>query len=106
MQLDEGYRVYYIDVAAHPNATSPMQSPFVIFASVRNFPNPAWADVKTDEDEDTLDVHWRPKGLPSRFNTNYAYVKMTNWYAHHLLQVGYWINISYLGGTFLWVLGG
>ena len=88
---------YYIDVGAHPNATSPNQAPFVIFASVRAFPNPAWANVKSDEDEDTLDVHWRPKGLSSRFTTNYAYVKMTNWYAYHLLELKLLDYFDYVG---------
>lgn len=78
VQLDQGYRVYYLDVAS---AASPELLPFIIFAGVHRFPAPAWAQ---GQDEETLFVHWRPSRI-GRFKTNYGYVKMTNWYSYHLL---------------------
>ena len=89
--LDQGYFVYSIDTAAaaasssssssHPAATATASKPFLIFAAVHRFPPPAWA---AGQDEEHLYVHWRP-GKMGRFKTNYGYVKMTNWYAHHML---------------------
>jgi len=70
LQLDQGYNVYYIDVAS---PARPEQQPFVIFAGVHRFPIPEWAK---GQNEDTLFIHWRPARL-GRFKTNYGYVKMT-----------------------------
>lgn len=83
LRLDSGYRVYYIDVAQSSNVSDPNQLPFLIFASVHNFPVPEWAK---DKDEEHLFIHWRPWRM-GRFKTNYGYVKMTNWYAYHLLNL-------------------
>lgn len=79
--IDQGYRLYYIDVA---HAGSPHQLPLIIFAAVYSFPKPAWAEK---EDEEQLFVHWRPFRLNKRYPTNYAYTKYTNWYAHHMLNL-------------------
>jgi len=82
LHLDQGYRVYYIDVAgAH---THPNQKPLVIFAAVHKFPLAEW--VKPEEEE-KLFKEWKPWRLPGRFPTNYAYVKMTNWYSYHMLNL-------------------
>lgn len=78
--LDQGYLVYYIDVAT---PTNPDQLPFVIFAGIHRFPVPEWA---RGQNEDTLFIHWRPSRL-GRFKTNYGYVKMTNWYSYHMLNL-------------------
>jgi hypothetical protein len=89
LQLDQTYQVYSYDFgdSRAPSGDGEMgdtstsagqaQAPLIIFAAVQHFPRPAWAE---GEDEDTLYIHWRPKGLPPRFNTNYGYTKMTNWY--------------------------
>ena len=91
LNLDQGYRVYYLDVAT---PKTPGQAPMVVFASVYKFAKPEWAK---DEDEDHLEVHWRPFRLPKRFNTNYAYTKLTNWYAYHLLTLNIIDYFDYLG---------
>ena len=80
LALDQGYFVYYLDVASPGN---PEQQPFIIFAGVHSFPMPAWAQGQS---EDTLFIHWRPARI-GRFKTNYGYVKMTNWYSYHLLNL-------------------
>lgn len=80
LDLDEGYRVYYIDVNAIDNTTD--NQPFIIFAGIRHFPPPEWAK---NEDEEHLYIHYRPYRLPRGFKTNYGYVKMTNWYSYHML---------------------
>ena len=78
--LDQGYRVYYLDVAS---STNPEQLPFIIFAGIHRFPIPDWAK---GQDEETLFIHWRPSRI-GRFKTNYGYVKMTNWYSYHMLNL-------------------
>jgi hypothetical protein len=83
LPLDQGYRVYYIDVARnHP--TNINQKPLIIFAAVHRFPVPEW--VKPEEEEKLFKT-WKPWRLPGRFPTNYAYVKMTNWYSYHMLNL-------------------
>eukprot|EP00596_Hydrurales_sp_CCMP1899_P002306 CAMPEP_0119038334 /NCGR_PEP_ID=MMETSP1177-20130426/7190_1 /TAXON_ID=2985 /ORGANISM="Ochromonas sp, Strain CCMP1899" /LENGTH=280 /DNA_ID=CAMNT_0007000781 /DNA_START=699 /DNA_END=1538 /DNA_ORIENTATION=- len=79
--LDQGYEVYHINVAtpAHP-----YRQPLVIFASVHKFPAPEWAK---DKDEEALYKDWKPFKLNRRYPTNYGYVKMTNWYAYHMLDL-------------------
>lgn len=86
LALDSGYRLYYIDVAASSNSStvSPYQQPLVIFAAVHSFPAPLWASNK---DEEVLFSTWKPWRLPGRYPTNYAYVKMTNWYSYHMLHL-------------------
>ena len=91
LKLDQGYRVYYLDVATE---TNPHQAPIVVFASIHKFVKPDWAK---DEDEEHLEIHWRPFRLPKRFNTNYAYTKLTNWYAYHLLTLNIIDYFDYLG---------
>jgi uncharacterized protein YchJ len=83
LALDQGYRVYYIDVA---NATinSINQKPLIIYAAVHKFPLAEW--VKPEEEENLFKT-WKPWRLPGRFPTNYAYVKMTNWYSYHMLNL-------------------
>lgn len=81
LHLDQGYRLYYIDVAT---ANSTNQQPLILFAAVHRFPAPEWAEK---EDEEQLFTHWRPFRLNRRYPTNYAYVKMTNWYAYHMLNL-------------------
>ena len=39
------------------------------------------------QDEETLFKTWKPNRLNRRYPTNYAYVKMTNWYSYHMLQL-------------------
>ena len=86
LAVDSGYQVYYYDtaLAASAQRLGGKHEPFIVFAAVQTFPKPAWA---ANEDEDTLEVHWRPFRLPKRFNTNYAYTKLTNWYSHHMLSL-------------------
>jgi hypothetical protein len=60
------------------------QKPLVIFVAVHKFPVPDWAK---GQDEEALYVHWRPNRMNRRFPTNYGYVKMTNWYAYHMLNL-------------------
>jgi hypothetical protein len=92
LDLDSGYKVYYIDVG---NSTlTHYQSPFLIFASLYKFPAPEWA---AHEDEEQLFKTWRPRGLPGRFKTNYGYVKMTNWYAYHQLNLRLLDYFDYAG---------
>jgi len=81
LALDQGYQVYYVDVAPYSNI---YQKPLVIFVTVHTFPVPDWAKGKDEED---LFVNWRPNRLNRRFPTNYGYVKMTNWYAYHMLNL-------------------
>jgi len=82
LHLDQGYRVYYIDVAG--DKTHPNQKPLTIFAAVHKFPLASW--VKPEEEENLFKT-WKPWRLPGRFPTNYAYVKMTNWYSYHMLNL-------------------
>jgi len=87
LPLDSGYHLYYIDVAALSNSSktiSPYQQPLIIFAAVHPFPAPLWASNK---DEEVLFSTWKPWRLPGRYPTNYAYVKMTNWYSYHMLHL-------------------
>ena len=81
--LDQGYRIYYIDVV---NSTigNVHQKPLIIYASVHKFPLAEW--VK-EEEEENLFKTWKPWRLPGRFPTNYAYVKYTNWYSYHMLNL-------------------
>eukprot|EP00605_Chrysophyceae_sp_TOSAG23-4_P001073 GSChrysophyteH1.ASY1.ANO1.1178.1 assembled CDS len=81
LQLDQGYRLYYLDIV---DASGASQNPFIAFVSVHEFPKPEWAQ---NEDEEHLEIHWRPFRLPKRFNTNYAYAKLTNWYSYHFLNL-------------------
>ena len=81
LHLDQGYRVYYVDVAT---TDSPYQQPLIIFAAVHEFPKPDWAK---DKDEEKLFKEWKPEKLNPRYPTNYAYVKMTNWYSYHMLNL-------------------
>ena len=81
LEIDSGYKVYYIDVATSNNIH---QKPFIIFATIHHFPKPNWAK---DESEETLFIHWRPFRLNRRYPTNYGYVKMTNWYSYHMLNL-------------------
>jgi len=76
--------VYFFDVANSKRSPGRGSEPFLVFASVYSFPRPDWAK---GEDEDALDIHWRPFRLPKRFNTNYAYTKLTNWYSHHMMSL-------------------
>ncbi len=92
LRLDQGYRVYYLDMASITGHNE--QLPFIAFVSIWNFPRPQWAN---DQDEDHLEIHWRPFRLPKRFNTNYAYAKLTNWYSHHLLNVQLLDYFDYAG---------
>lgn len=103
LALDSGYRLYYIDVAAtasssassNSSTVSPYQQPLIIFAAVHSFPAPLWASNK---DEEVLFSTWKPWRLPGRYPTNYAYVKMTNWYSHHMLHLRVLDFFDY-GGT-------
>ena len=90
--LDQTYFVYSFDVSQYSNGTE--QAPLIIFVAVHEFPRPEWAE---GQDEDTLYIHWRPKGLPPRFNTNYGYTKMTNWYAYHMLNLRLLDYFDYAG---------
>jgi hypothetical protein len=104
--IDQGYRVYYLDVASNHLPTkskekiagkvSSKQAPFIIFTSVYKFPMPKWA-LESDKSEDYLDIHWRPNRLNKRFNTNYAYTKLTNWYSYHLLNLNILNYFDYCG---------
>ena len=91
LNMDQGYRVYYIDVAAKVSNISIDQKPLIIFASLYRFPMPKWAiaDIASGKlkDEETLFKTWKPFRLNRRYPTNYAYVKMTNWYAYYMLQL-------------------
>lgn len=80
LTLDQSYRVYYIDSFLN---SSNSQRPLIIFAAVHTFPKPDWAK---DVDEEHLFTHWRPARM-GRFKTNYGYVKMTNWYSYHMLNL-------------------
>jgi hypothetical protein len=93
LHLDSVYQVYSIDMSPYTNKTN--QAPLLVFVTVYAFPIPEWAQ---DQDEDTLYIHWRPRGLPPRFSTNYGYTKMTNWYAYHML------NLRILGTSSLLLL--
>jgi hypothetical protein len=98
LQLDSGYRVYFIDVAASNYSRSytlkgekesrtvdyKNQRPIIIFATVHNFPKPSWAEK---EDEDELFKNWKPFRLNRRYPTNYGYTKMTNWYSYYMLRL-------------------
>jgi hypothetical protein len=86
LSLDQGYYIYSYDYSTHPNVSSHhhYQSPLIVFASIFEFPKPDWAK---NEDEEYLYVHWRPRRLNRRYPTNYGYVKMTNWYAYHMLNL-------------------
>jgi hypothetical protein len=99
LALDSGYRLYYIDVAAasssNSSTVSSYQQPLIIFAAVHPFPAPLWASNK---DEEVLFSTWKPWRLPGRYPTNYAYVKMTNWYSHHMLHLRVLDFFDY-GGT-------
>lgn len=99
LALDSGYRLYYIDVASssssNSSTVSPYQQPLIIFAAVHSFPAPLWASNK---DEEVLFSTWKPWRLPGRYPTNYAYVKMTNWYSHHMLHLRVLDFFDY-GGT-------
>jgi hypothetical protein len=53
--IDQGYRVYYIDVSTKEN---PNQKPFVIFAGTHVFPPPDWAK---GQDEEKLYTEFRPR---------------------------------------------
>lgn len=90
--LDQTYFVYSFEMGKYSNSTE--QAPLIIFVAVHNFPRPTWAE---GQDEDTLYIHWRPKGLPPRFNTNYGYTKMTNWYAYHMLNLQILDYFDYAG---------
>lgn len=92
LKLDNQYQVYSLDLGPYTNTTN--QAPLLIFVTVYAFPVPEWA---RDQEEDTLYVHWRPKGLPPRFNTNYGYTKMTNWYSYHMLQLSILDFFDYAG---------
>ena len=85
LDLDQGYFVYSVDFSHEANASyrHEFQKPFLIFASVHRFEPPEWA---RGQDEEQLYVHWRPWRM-GRFKTNYGYVKMTNWYAYHMLNL-------------------
>lgn len=86
LALDQGYRVYFIDIAGlnSSSATNNQQKPLIIFAALQDFPAPEWA---ANQDEDELFKNWKPGRLNRRYPTNYAYVKMTNWYAYHMLKL-------------------
>lgn len=81
LHLDQTYRVYFMDPN---NATVSGQKPFIIFAAVHKFPVPDWAK---NEDENELFKNWKPNRLNRRYPTNYGYVKMTNWYSYHMLNL-------------------
>ena len=52
LALDQGYRVYSIDVSHSKNISNDQiyQQPLLIFASVYQFPKPAWVEAsKQDE---------------------------------------------------------
>ena len=71
LNTDQGYRVYYIDVAAKVSNISIDQKPFIIFASLYRFPMPKWAmsDIasgKLLKDEETLFKTWKPFRLNRR----------------------------------------
>lgn len=85
LHLDQKYKVYYMNVSSIQNLSSSQayQKPFMIFASVYKFPKPAWAETM---DEEYLYTHWRPARM-GKFKTNYGYVKLTNWYAYHMLNL-------------------
>jgi len=89
--LDQGYRVYYVDVASAVANISMEQQPLVIFAAVHNFPAADWvlSSIAKGQikDEEVLFKTWKPFRLNRRYPTNYAYVKMTNWYSHYMLQL-------------------
>lgn len=89
LDLDQGYYVYYYDYASmSENATLAHRAahdrPLTVFVSLHAFPRPEWA---MDQDEEHLFIHWRPRRLNRRYPTNYGYVKMTNWYAYHMLNL-------------------
>jgi hypothetical protein len=92
LDLDSGYKVYYFDVGN--SSLAHYQSPFLVFASVYKFPAPEWAQ---GTDEESLFKTWKPRGLPGRFKTNYGYVKMTNWYAYHQLNLKLLDYFDYAG---------
>ena len=84
LQLDQGYRVYYVDIEKHTqNITDKYQQPLIIFVTIYKFPVPEWA---VGMDEEHLYIHWRPSRL-GRFKTNYGYVKLTNWYSYHMTNL-------------------
>ena len=95
LSLDMGYQVYYYYPTTTNTTTGTAtgnsgSEPFIIFASVYSFPKPEWSNAPHSDppqSEDTLDIHWRPFRLPKRFNTNYAYTKLTNWYSYHMLNL-------------------
>lgn len=90
LNLDQGYKVYHLDVR---KSDSSAQLPLIIFAGVHRFPVPDWAK---NEDEERLFVHWRPRRM-GRFKTNYGYVKMTNWYSYHMLNLQILDYFDYAG---------
>lgn len=90
LDLDQGYKVFYLDTR-NPNSTH--QQPFIVFAGVHTFSPPDWA---RGMDEEMLFIHWRP-GRMGRFKTNYGYVKMTNWYSYHMLNLRLLDYFDYAG---------
>lgn len=80
LYLDQGYRVYYV-----PTNSSSSEKPLIIFAAVHSFPLPSW--VESVEAEEEQFKNWKPWRLNRRYPTNYGYVKMTNWYAYHMLKL-------------------
>jgi hypothetical protein len=82
VKLDQIYHIYYVDLPI--NATTGWKPlPLIIFASVFRFPPPKWAENK---DEEELYATWRPAHIKPLI-TNYGYVKLTNWYSYHMLQL-------------------
>lgn len=81
LYLDDGYQVYYINMTSPDNSTA---RPMLIFAAVHRFPAPSWSQGM---DEEALFKSFHPAGLAPNFPTNYAYIKFTNWYSYHLLNL-------------------
>lgn len=84
--LDQGYHVYYFDFDTLNTTTSisSHQKPLIIFTAIHHFPRPDWS---SELNEDELFDNWKPSRLNRRYPTNYGYVKMTNWYAYHMLNL-------------------
>lgn len=97
LHLDCKYSVYSYPVnhttfdSSTNTTTHHPTRPFLIFAAVHHFPPPAWAK---NEDEEKLFTSWHLPMFPLPL---YAYVKMTNWYIYHLLNLRVLDYFDYVG---------
>lgn len=98
LHLDQNYKVYFIDVKSSDNNTDNLNDqPVFLFAAVHKFPPPEWASGINMTEEDKLYSDWRPGRLRRAFQTNYGYVKLTNWYSYHMMKLSILDFFDYVG---------